>query len=405
MELFDYLDTDIRNLIKYMNLKCKDMTGADAASLFIKEGNELIFKDVIGGEEGLVGKRLSINQGIVGKVITEGKTDLCNEVKKNPYHLGLFDSQTGYKTKNMLTIPIKANGDIIGAIQLLNKKNGFTEVDKIKIEEIIPAFGKLIQYHDNFLGIDELTGLFRKKTFKEKLKNELETLLNFRATNTPEIVLTMYDLDHFKRINDNYGHLNGDEVLRKTTELSKNSFRSRDLHGRFGGEEFLISFANFDNSSKFYKGIINKLDQYRINLSKTNFYFKNIHTGKEEKVNINTSIGVVSSFEVPEIRILKGKSGQVLINKYVKNKLKIIPLLEIYSKFTGLKNGQILYGLESIKDQAEIYSKEINKNLTDILNDEDLKMNLLTDIFIKRADEALYKAKTNGRNQLRIYNS
>ena len=56
----------------------------------------------------------------------------------------------------------------------------------------------------------------------------------------------MVDLDHFKRINDEYGHLVGDEVLRAVSEKLRNATRNYDVIGRYGGEEFLIALPNSD---------------------------------------------------------------------------------------------------------------------------------------------------------------
>ncbi len=58
--------------------------------------------------------------------------------------------------------------------------------------------------------------------------------------------LIMIDIDHFKKINDTYGHLAGDIVLRKTAEIMKSVVRSYDVVGRFGGEEFLVILPKAD---------------------------------------------------------------------------------------------------------------------------------------------------------------
>lgn len=83
---------------------------------------------------------------------------------------------------------------------------------------------------------DGLTGINNRQEFNRLLDQEIE-----RATRygTP-MALIMYDLDHFKRVNDHFGHDTGDDVLRKVAELTSQHIRGTDLHGRWGGEEFMV---------------------------------------------------------------------------------------------------------------------------------------------------------------------
>ena len=61
----------------------------------------------------------------------------------------------------------------------------------------------------------------------------------------------MLDIDHFKHINDTYGHLAGDMVLKKVAHLIKDKGRVTDMSGRYGGEEFLILFRNTDSQNAY----------------------------------------------------------------------------------------------------------------------------------------------------------
>jgi two-component system, cell cycle response regulator len=85
--------------------------------------------------------------------------------------------------------------------------------------------------------IDGLTQIFNKKTTLEYLEE------SFRRANLTKTALSMivFDLDHFKKINDSYGHQAGDYVLRETASVIKNQLiRAGDIFGRYGGEEFVI---------------------------------------------------------------------------------------------------------------------------------------------------------------------
>jgi diguanylate cyclase (GGDEF)-like protein/PAS domain S-box-containing protein len=83
---------------------------------------------------------------------------------------------------------------------------------------------------------DALTGLANRLELDSVLSEEIERVKRFQSS----LSIIMLDLDHFKKVNDNYGHLLGDKCLIKTAEILKTSSRSVDTVGRWGGEEFLI---------------------------------------------------------------------------------------------------------------------------------------------------------------------
>jgi diguanylate cyclase (GGDEF)-like protein len=89
---------------------------------------------------------------------------------------------------------------------------------------------------------DSLTGIFNRAAMLEHLQREIA-----RATRdgTPLGVL-IADLDHFKSLNDNYGHLCGDDVIRESADRFRCTMRGYDIVGRYGGEEFLILFPGWD---------------------------------------------------------------------------------------------------------------------------------------------------------------
>lgn len=83
---------------------------------------------------------------------------------------------------------------------------------------------------------DHLTGIFNRAYITQALSSELE---RSRRYNTPTSLI-MFDIDHFKKINDTYGHPSGDEVLKGLAAIVSDNLRSTDIFGRWGGEEFMI---------------------------------------------------------------------------------------------------------------------------------------------------------------------
>lgn len=82
--------------------------------------------------------------------------------------------------------------------------------------------------------IDPLTSIFNRRRFMTLLDKEL----NRADRNQSDIALLMFDVDHFKKVNDEYGHAAGDEVLKAITRVVKQELRDVDVFGRIGGEEF-----------------------------------------------------------------------------------------------------------------------------------------------------------------------
>lgn len=91
---------------------------------------------------------------------------------------------------------------------------------------------------------DALTGLYNRHRFHESLTKELERA---RRYSTP-FSLVMFDIDHFKKVNDNYGHLAGDMVLKEIAGILMQSMREVDTAARYGGEEFVAILPNTEKN-------------------------------------------------------------------------------------------------------------------------------------------------------------
>jgi len=89
---------------------------------------------------------------------------------------------------------------------------------------------------------DALTGLVNRRHFLEKAESEIARSKRYGG----ELSLIMFDIDHFKRVNDTHGHHVGDQVLRHVAETTRNCIRNIDIAGRIGGEEFVILLPQTD---------------------------------------------------------------------------------------------------------------------------------------------------------------
>lgn len=107
---------------------------------------------------------------------------------------------------------------------------------------------------------DQLTGLYNRRKIDEMLK--FEVYLSKKDKIPLSIIIL--DIDHFKRVNDNYGHLEGDKILKEIGNVIKKNLRKSDTVGRWGGEEFIIVCINtaLDNAKIVAEKLRNKISEH-----------------------------------------------------------------------------------------------------------------------------------------------
>lgn len=107
---------------------------------------------------------------------------------------------------------------------------------------------------------DGLTGLFDQTSFKHRLKEELERQVRYGSP----ISLVMFDIDHFKPVNDTYGHAEGDRVLRQVADILRQQIRLMDTAARYGGEEFAIILPEVEQEAAyiFAERLRQKIEEY-----------------------------------------------------------------------------------------------------------------------------------------------
>lgn len=127
--------------------------------------------------------------------------------------------------------------------------------------------------------VDGLTQIFNKRYFTEALAREIARACRYRR----EVSLVMFDLDHFKEVNDTHGHLAGDAVLRTLAATIKAKIRAEDIFARYGGEEFAIVLPEIDghNAHQF-------AEKVRRIVETTEFRFE------ETRIPVTISMGVAT---------------------------------------------------------------------------------------------------------------
>ena len=104
------------------------------------------------------------------------------------------------------------------------------------IERDLTEYKRLQSHLENMANTDSLTGLSNRQSFLHRAEKEFSRARRYARP----IAAVMIDVDHFKRINDQYGHAVGDIVLRQVSAICQSSLRGSDLLGRIGGEEFVL---------------------------------------------------------------------------------------------------------------------------------------------------------------------
>ena len=169
--------------------------------------------------------------------------------------------------------------------------------DQIKVGRTILKFitgGNIEgQYHEEIyrlMTVDGLTELHNKRFFEEAIEKEVSRSQRY----TRELSLVLFDIDFFKRINDTYGHLAGDAVLRQLGTIVRGRLRSHDIAARVGGEEFAILLPEVDRA-----GAVKLAEELRRLVQQSIFRFEGVRIDVTISLGVtewSTQIGNVESF-------------------------------------------------------------------------------------------------------------
>ena len=143
-------------------------------------------------------------------------------------------------------VPLRTDKGAIGILLLPRPATGapYGLVDIQYITRIVRFASIAIENGSLFrqATTDRMTGLFPHHFFEKNLDEELERARRYKAT----FSLVMFDIDHFKKFNDTYGHLQGDRIIREIARLLRKSIRQVDFPARYGGEEFAVILPAVD---------------------------------------------------------------------------------------------------------------------------------------------------------------
>ncbi len=226
-------------------------------SLLLREEGDLVLR----AHEGTLtpcmppGGRLPSEGGPWSSVLATGGTIIENDLSSAPAPFRMFA-----ESASRMSIPLISFGQTLGVITLhSSQKNAFRESEMQSLESVADICASSIQnahYVERIRQLsylDGLTGIFNRRFFELRIMEEIERA---RRCGTGMAVV-MVDIDQFKKLNDEFGHLLGDEVLRQVSSLFHQQLRKIDVVCRYGGEEFALLLTH--TNAQHALGVTEKL--------------------------------------------------------------------------------------------------------------------------------------------------
>jgi len=235
-----------RKVIELVVEKIRQLIPSEAWSLLMvdEEKQELVFEAALGakGKEA-ASIRPKIGEGVAGWVAESGKPAIVNDVKRDPRFAPHVDAKTSFETRSILCAPLVSRGRTIGVLEILNKRGGsFTKTDLEQVLTLVEPCAIaienaiLFQRTEQLTITDDLTRLFNSRYLNLYLGREIKRC---KRHGIPLSVIFL-DLDGFKGINDQYGHLAGSGTLTEVGGILALGVRESDILARYGGDEFIV---------------------------------------------------------------------------------------------------------------------------------------------------------------------
>ena len=235
-----------RAVLRIIFDKAKTMIRCEAWSLFLIDAStqELVF-DMVGGPKSrrLKGRRIKPGQGIAGWVAQRGKPAMVADTGKDRRFLADIDRATKFVTRSVLCVPVFSKKRPVAVLEMVNKigktfdRQDLRLLTRLSEQASIALERATLHEQAATLGvIDELTKLYNARYLEQALDREVRRCRRYGSI----MALIFLDLDHFKAINDHYGHLLGSQCLAEVAQIMAASVRDVDILARYGGDEFVV---------------------------------------------------------------------------------------------------------------------------------------------------------------------
>jgi diguanylate cyclase (GGDEF)-like protein/PAS domain S-box-containing protein len=282
----------------------KQMVPYESASVQFLIGNEL---EIVGGSgfadpKSVLGIRFSIPGDNPNTIVMEsGKPCILHEVDEK---YNFFNEISKIHIRSWLGVPLIFQDRIIGLLAIdSSKPNHFTQEDSdiasVFADQVAVSLenARIFEEAQSQAITDALTGLFNRRGLFQIGEFEF---LRARRINRPFSAF-IFDIDRFKKVNDQYGHATGDQILRSLAERCRTGSRAVDLVGRYGGEEFVVLLP--ETNLEAARLVAERLRQV---------IMKDPFATDTGQLDIRISIGVAESDETDTLKTLIEKADMAL---------------------------------------------------------------------------------------------
>ncbi len=235
-------DLNMRTVIESIVEGLRQVIPFYSAAVELVDGDELL---IVGGSwpgrDCFVGTRFTMEEGSPGFDVVKNKLIVlaADAQKKYPQ----FNKPDFFFIKSWMGVPLIIEDEPIGMIAVDSEE---AEAFKIRHLEALKAFADIAaiginnaRLHEEVRELsirDYLTGIYNRRGLFELGEREIEKSKRYGT----DMGLIMFDIDNFKKLNDNLGHLAGDFVLKRVAQICNRILRAADIFGRYGGDEFIV---------------------------------------------------------------------------------------------------------------------------------------------------------------------
>ena len=231
---------EIGQLLQQVCGLTRESFGGDHASVLLFEDDRLVLRAHQGKLTPLfkIGDELAANEGLLARAIDSRKAVVEKDVRQISLH-----TPGCRETVSAICFPLISLAQVLGVLVLESASpDAFAPGDVSALESVTDICAAAIQnarYFDRVRQLaymDGVTGVFNRRYFELRIAEEIARSNRHNLT----FSVTMVDIDHFKQLNDEFGHLLGDEVLHQVSGILSQQLRRSDVLSRYGGEEFAI---------------------------------------------------------------------------------------------------------------------------------------------------------------------